>query len=120
MSYNYAPIATKALKLIAKYGVAMTLRQNVGGVFNPATGTRQGTQTDTPCQGIIDNYSVEIVNGTSVLTTDQRIFVAAASLAVIPTGGDQILVNGLTFDIVNVNIIGPGNTVILWDIQGRQ
>jgi hypothetical protein len=116
---NYLSLTAQVLKLISSYGLAMTIRQAGAGAFDPTTGAAQGGSLDTPCLGLLSDYSLAMVDGTSVLSGDRRVYVAASGLPVTPKAGDQLLVGSEVFNLVKVDSLGPGGVNLLYDIQAR-
>ena len=117
---NYQSLAVKVLRLIGEYGAAMTIRQARAGTFNPGTGQIQGSSQDAACLGLLDSYGVDMVDGTSVLAGDRRVYLAAQGLGLTPQPGDQLLSGSLSFNLVKVDSVGPGGIILFYDIQARQ
>ncbi|MBF0481698.1 MAG: hypothetical protein HQK81_12330 [Desulfovibrionaceae bacterium] len=117
---NYLAIATSVLSSISQAGVAMSIQKTQVGAFDPETGKKDTTGVLIPCMAIIDKYSSFMVNGTSVLSDDQRVYVAAAGLAAPPAAGDKLIMGSNSWNIVRATPIQPGGVPLLYDLQVRQ
>lgn len=117
---NYPAIATNVLNAISQSGVAMSIQKTQVGAFDPATGKKDTTGSLISCMAIIDKYSAFMVNGSSVLSDDQRVYVAAAGLSAPPAAGDKLIMGALIWNIVRATPLQPGGVPLLYDLQVRQ
>ncbi len=119
----YARAAATSLRLLTKYGQAVTLRTITAGTYDPATGTNTQAPADTARVGALFDYTdqgregQQYVRGNLVLTGDKQILVdATASIALT----DRIVTAaGLVYSIVSVAEVNPAGTRVLYDIHGR-
>lgn len=133
MSYNYGPLASKAVQLIAKYGSSVLLEF----VFDsdvPADATRPwrgpnvgATQNYSP-KGLVTTFDKNQINGDMIRSTDMQLLVAGQDPAVL-----QLIAAGYSMDDVqfaqtsaggrlacqNLSPIVPGDTVMLYTLRLR-
>jgi hypothetical protein len=118
---DYPSLASTVLSMLTTYGCSMTIVKEASGAFNPATGKKDpSTIVQVPCLGVIDQYDAFMVNGTSVLSDDQRFYIAASGVAQPPVAGDKITMGAATWNVVNVNTVGPAAIPLYYDVQVRQ
>lgn len=92
------------------------------GTYNPETGEFEGgtepsAKTYT-ASGVKIGYEQSDVDGTLIQRGDQQLYVPALGF-VRPTTNEQIEVGGATYTVVNVEVVAPGDTDILYIIQVR-
>jgi hypothetical protein len=72
---------------------------------------------DHPGEGWRDSYTADMIDGSTILSTDVRIMVLASSLAsYVPFVGQSITVDGTTYSIIHV-ARDPAHA--LYDLQAR-
>ena len=75
------------------------------------------TMVDHPCNGWVDTYSTSERLAGDVLVNDRKVFVVASSLDIAPTITDGIVIGGIKFTIIKVQIDPAG---ACWVIQCRE
>jgi hypothetical protein len=122
MSFNYARSQQTAERLIKRFGQTGAIRKTTAGSGDPWN-PGAGTAADTPCTLAITNYSERDRDGTLIQQGDRKAIVApkhnGALLSVVPENGDQLVVDGVPYQIVNIDRIAPAGTVVLYEIQIR-
>lgn len=83
------PIGKAAEKLIAKFGKAATLTR-IFSVHDPVTGTTDDVDTETPIKVLVEQYSAELIDGTSIRRTDRRLTIAARAVGFQPTAATSL------------------------------
>lgn len=125
MSAFYDRMAATALRLIARFGQPVTLRDTVPGEFDPITGsTTPGTVTEQTGSCILQDYSSQEsgaanMAGSDIRQNDKKIMIAAKGLTP-PTLSTQIIADGHTWTAVNIKEINPAGTPLVYEIQGRR
>lgn len=132
MALNYTRFRALAERLIEANGRSLSLvRKDQGNPVDPAkpwrgsTGAADITVTVT---GVVIDFEKDEVDGTVILRADKRVLVAAKS--VTDEGGSAVNLNiedysdildgGTRYRIINAQVIEPGDTRILYDLQVRQ
>jgi hypothetical protein len=86
--------------------LGVTLTKKTPGTRNPADLTAGTNPTSTPyaCEGVVSDYTTRLIDGTLVATGDRRILILGATLpaGVVPSSGDQVTIESLTYDVVRV------------------
>lgn len=127
----YGSVGNRAYNAIKKRGAAMTLRRTIPASIDPNTGALGTiTTTDYACYGLIqyfDSKASQLMYGTNTLKDslirkeDQMIMLSAANLAVTPTEvTDALIFGGVTYTIVNVLTLKPGNIAVLHNVHVRR
>lgn len=113
MSFDYARAAITASRLIAKFGQSATLRQtaNTGTAYSP---TR--ANTDATVTVAFVEYGDRHIDGTLIKQGDRIAYLAAGT---IPDIDDKLIVNGVTYSVVNVKQLNPAGTVVYYELQVR-
>lgn len=117
----YDRAASLALKQIAKYGRSVTFRQVTPGTFDPATyATTGNTTTDATVKAFFKDYKERQIDGEIIKRNDKQILIAASALSVTPQTNDTIVDGGVTYTIVNMETVKPGDVAVLYKMQGRK
>jgi hypothetical protein len=109
------PLRKVASKLMAKFGGTATIRRVVPGVYNPTTGTVSETTTDTVVRGVLEDVNLREVNDL-IQAGDKRLLIAAADIAIAPTTADEAIIEGITYQTVQVRTIEQDNTAITYEL----
>ena len=109
------PLRKVASKLMAKFGGEATIRRVVLGAYNPTTGTISETISDTVVRGVLEDVNLREVNDL-IQAGDKRLLIAAADIATAPTTADEVLIEGITYQAVQVRTIEQDNTPITYEL----
>jgi hypothetical protein len=110
-----SPLRKVASKLMAKFGGTATIRRVVAGAYNPTTGTVSETTTDTAVRGVLEDVNLREVNDL-IQAGDKRLLIAAADIANPPTTADEAIIEGITYQTVQVRTIEQDNTAITYEL----
>jgi hypothetical protein len=110
-----SPLRKVASKLMAKFGGMATIRRVVPGAYNPTTGTVSETTTDTAVRGVLEDVNLREVNDL-IQAGDKRLLIAAADIANPPTTADEAIIEGITYQTVQVRTIEQDNTAITYEL----
>lgn len=116
-TFDYAEAAADAVAMVAEFGATGAIRRttNSGDAWNPTQ-----TTTDYDAVMAIVEYTNRDIDGTRIRATDRRVLVSTSGLSITPTTADKVITaDGDGLSIVNVNIVKPATTVVLYDIQAR-
>lgn len=83
---------------------SVTVTRTVPGEPDPETPWIPGEPVITPyaCQGWVDAYTAEDIDGTVILSTDVKVIVLLQTLAITPKVGDDVTVRGSTYGVISV------------------
>ncbi len=114
MSYDYSGLRATSQRLIENFGRTMTLRSRVlsGTTYDPTT-----TDTDTSVTGVVGSFGNYETDGTLILKTDKK-FLFASTIS--PEVKDVIVDGSDVYSAVAVTTINPGDTVLMYQVQGRK
>lgn len=114
----YAAKRRTAASLLARYGMAMTLRDNEAGeAFDPDTGAvTGGVPVDYPVTGIVYPRAERGRAGSGERTVTQRVILSAEGLSVVPTKSHQLVVGGAVYEVVSVAPLAPGGVAVVYEL----
>lgn len=113
----YSNLAATALSVITSKGQDVTLRAvantTPGNAWEP---TR--TPTNSTVKSVREYYNVGEIDGDLVRQGDRRYMVAASGLSAAPNTDDR-LVDDIEMEIVNVEVVSPAGTPVVYIVQTR-
>ena len=110
-----SPLRKVASKLMAKFGGVATIRRVTTGAYNTTTGTVTETTTDTAVRGVLEDVNLREVNDL-IQAGDKRLLIAAADIANPPTTADEAIIEGITYQTVQVRTIEQDNIPITYEL----
>ena len=116
MSFDYANTAATALRLLGRFGASATLKREVSGAYDPATGTAPVTETSLTTTACVFDYPQKYVDGTLILAGDKQAYLASAP---VPKQGDKLTWQAVDYTVVNVKAIAPAGVAVLYEAQLR-
>lgn len=109
-----------AQQLTAKFGKAVTIKEYTGNTYDPATGTNTPSYTDHNANAVVRSYAERLIDGSSVQVGDVEVSVPAKELTFTPDTQDNVLMDGVTYSIVNPQRTYSGERVALFVLQVRK
>lgn len=119
-TYNYANIAATALRLIARFGQAVTITSRVQGTYNAATSAATVTETTQTTRGVLDQYKWREIDGSLIKAGDIKLIIAAKGLSAPAINDSVTLADGSKLTIKNVDVLSPGAIPIIYICQVRR
>ncbi len=118
-AFNYTRAKATADRLITRFGQPGTLqRMTTGG---PAYNPNAAAPMDYPVVFLVTDYSLAEIDGSRILATDKRVYMAVRSLEIEPSTADQLVGDGAKpFSIVEVKPLQPGATTVLYELRCRR
>lgn len=121
---DYAKAAARADASLRRKGGVVTLRREVPGEYDPATGgPGAGTVTDYDGTGVKLNYNQDDIDGTLIKQGDQQLLLSPlqrdGTAMPTPVTGDRVLIGAKTFTVQNVADLQPTETSLLFTLQLR-
>lgn len=119
MTDFYTRQAVSAQSLIRKFGAAGAIRRQTPG-SGPSYDPGPPTIADHPAHIVLTDYSNREIDGQRILSTDRKALVEPA-IGIEPTPSDLLVTaDGATLTIVNVDLLRPATTTILYTLQVRR
>ena len=116
-SFDYAEIQAVAHELIEEFGQEGTVKRITPP--DPVLGG-DGTETSYTATLVPMTYSATEIDGTVIKVGDVQIYISAVGLAITPTVGDLVSVNGATYRIERADPnLFDGSTAVVHICQGR-
>jgi hypothetical protein len=120
MSFDYAEIAQVAHEILAEFGAEGVLtRKERGTVYDPGTGGYSETMTTQSCTAVVFPIDQKLVNGTTVLATDEQAYLSAVGLT-IPQTGQALTWQGADYTLMNVENLAPAGLSVLVELIVRK
>ncbi|MDR2892988.1 MAG: hypothetical protein LBV80_07890 [Deltaproteobacteria bacterium] len=121
MSGFYGKTRKTASGLLGKFGVKVTVRREIKGAYNPATGRNEPGQITewTPYAvktGIKEEYfTAGSMGGTRINVGDMQLLIGCEGQPEIPKVGDSVIFpGGEKWKIVQSAPVDPGDVVVLY------
>ena len=109
-----------AAQLIERAGKAMTLKQVATSAYDPATGVVTETTGDTALRGVLEDYTVERIDGGLIRQGDRQVTLAAEPITVEPAPGDSLVIDGVAHTVITVSATYSGDLPALYRLQVRK
>jgi hypothetical protein len=120
MSIDYADIANGAAEAIAEAGGPIVLIQEIAGEYDPATGTGEARTKKFTGVGARLNYSLGVVDGSSILRGDVRMLIGATGGMPKPLPGNHLEYMGERYEVIDCDVTQPAGVAVLYDVQARK
>lgn len=129
MTMDYTATAAKILAMLEKFGVAVVLRRQTSGTYDPPAGEYSGAgTTDYPVQALVSSQSMPLsgntgeryLGGVLIQTGDKILILAASGLAVTPQPKDLLIISGVTWQIVAAITVEPGGVALFYRVLVRK
>lgn len=126
MSYNYGPLASKAVFLIAKFGKQVTLEitpLTTSDAAKPWRGPGAAAVTTKTPIGLVSSFEKEELDGERIKSTDIKLLVAGQDAQMSGVDIDRVTraqVGGVWYGATDVSQIEPGDTKMLYTLRLRQ
>lgn len=116
MAFDYTKTAATATRLLLRFGSAATLKREVAGTYDPATGTTPVTETSLATTAAVFAYDAKYIDGTLILQGDQRAYMDPG---VTPKQGDKLTWQGADYTLIAVKPVSPAGVPALYEAQIR-
>lgn len=127
--FDYGRSRAAADRLIARFGQSGAIRRTTttgGDPFDPGGG--ETTVMDYPCTLVVTDFSLRERESTLVGATDKKVLIATDGIVIpalpnqpnsenAPVASDQVVVQNRAHEIVRIDPLSPGGTVVLWQAQ---
>jgi hypothetical protein len=107
-----------ASQLITKFGGAVTIRRIGTGIYNPTTGTVSESDAEVSIRGVVQGVSSRSVNDL-VRATDKLLLIAATDVNFKPLTSDEVIIGGVTHQVIDVQTIEQDNIAITYELVLR-
>jgi hypothetical protein len=125
VSYSYAPLASKTVAIIAKYGKQVTLEitpLTAADSAKPWRGPGAAAVTTKTPMGVTSSFEKKEVDGERIKETDIKLLVAAGDAQMSGVSIDRVTraqVGGVWYGASDVSQIEPGDTKMLYTLRLR-
>jgi hypothetical protein len=130
LNQTIAEAVTTAFEQLADLTVPAVIKRVDGRGFDPVAGApevEQGTEIDG--DAIRDKFSIHVIDGERIRADDVKVLfrVSAADQvagsviapAFNPAAGDELIMGGVTYRVIDALPIQPGDTIFLYELQVR-
>ena len=120
MAFDYSRSVATALRLITRYGQAMTLTKTTAGTYSTATGGSADSPTDYTCVGALLPISEAAKFGLDRTLVDgmvghelAQVYLAASGLTVTPAPSDKLTdASSNVWKVLSVTTLNPAGTAV--------
>lgn len=119
MTFNYSQSANTAIKLLTKFGRDITHVKTVDGAYDINTGSVTNTTVNTTVKAADFAYKANEYRADGLIQADDRYALIEPTLSALDVS-DKLIIDGVTWNIVNVNRISPANVTVLYKVQIRK
>jgi hypothetical protein len=120
-SFNYARIAATSIRLLAKFGAPVTLRDKALGTYDPATGAvTAAAPADKVRNGALLDFGAGQVlapGGGLIQAGDKRLLLEPGS---VPGLEDNVIAGGIEYVIKGIGEVNPAGTPVMYDLHLRK
>jgi hypothetical protein len=117
MAFNQYP----AKFFIKQHGATVTLRSRTTGSYDDATGVVAITYADYKTYGFSYKTTPSNLTPNSVIKTERTFLLSDkqinGSLLPFPKVNDQVILGNITYDVVEVDLVISGSTVIYYILK---
>lgn len=113
MTIDYQEIARDADEALREAGAAGTLTYKTrSGEYDPGLGGYPEAVVTQPCTAVVFPVDQSLVDGTTVLATDEQAYLSAVGLT-IPEPTQKLVWAGKTYTIKRVENLAPAGSSVL-------
>lgn len=113
-------IGPLALELIDEYGKAISYSRVTPGEYNTDTGAVESATVVIELRAIVEEYAGQSFLSGLIEAGDKKVTIAANSVDTLPTTQDTVLIDNITYTVVNVKITYSGDLAALYELQCRK
>lgn len=106
-----------AVKLLTKFGKTRTFTYSTSDTYTTATQTNAKTPATFTGKAVSTNYVKTEIDGTSIQQGDIRLLVENTTVA--PTTDSTVVIDTITYRLMNVENISPNGSNIMYICQLR-
>ena len=103
--------------ILVKFGAPVTFSQETYTSFDPENGKTVSTTSTFTVNGVVDFYSKDEVNGTTILSGDIKLIIE--SNGNVPTNEDVATIESIDYRVMNVLHVSPAGVAIIYEVQLR-
>lgn len=109
-------LVSNAMTTVGDLAPVVTYRQVIGADYDPETGTMVENTKDYSVKGVLASFSLSEKDANVVVTTDQKLLVAAADLPVRPAQNDRVIISGKFWNVMRLLGV-PGESLYIIHIR---
>lgn len=99
--------------------IQATLKTAGVASYNAASGVKSAATTDKSIDVVVDKFAFNEIDGEQVKSSDVKL-VMFNNDDTVPSLSDKVVLNGVTYDLINVNPVQAGSKVIIFMLQLRR
>ena len=120
MAYDYNDAATVAAELLADFGQPVTHHSTSEGSYDPASGSVTRTPLAQSGTGVLLKIALSQIDGTVITASDRRLLLSREGIAVAPKPNDSVSINGVTYTVMQAQLLAPGSVTLLHELVVRR
>ena len=99
--------------------IQATLKTATVASYNAASGVKSTATTDKSIDVVVDKFAFNEIDGEQVKSSDVKL-VMFNNDDTVPSLSDKVVMNGVTYDLINVSPVQAGSKVIIFMLQLRR
>lgn len=99
--------------------IQATLKTAGVASYDVTSGVKSTTSTDKLIDVVVDRFAFNEIDGEQVKSSDVKL-VMFNNDDTVPSLSDKVILNGVTYDLINVSPIQAGSKVIIFMLQLRR
>lgn len=120
MSFDYGEIAQLADELLREFGgPGLLTHKERSGEYDPVLGDYPEIEVTLDCTAAVFPIDHKLVDGTTVLSTDEQAYLSAVGLAA-PTPAQRLTWQGKGYTILRVENLAPAGESVLYTLIVRR
>ena len=100
--------------------IQATLKTAGVASYNAASGVKSTATTDKSIDVVVDKFAFNEIDGEQVKSSDVKLVMFNNDDDTVPSLSDRVVLNGVTYDLINVNPVQAGSKVIIFMLQLRR
>ena len=116
--FNYAQSAATAKRLLSKFGRKIQHQRVNEGAYDPSTGTVTSTTISTNVLAADFAMKGNEYADASLIQMGDRYALVSPEVTIDVT--DKLMIDGVTWNILNVQKLAPSGTAVLWKCHIRK
>jgi hypothetical protein len=114
----YSGLQSTASRLLERFGTEVVIQRAVQGVIDPVVGVRARLAPETlTTTGVFQKIPTMLADDTRIKQGDYWLTIDSS---VKPEITDKLLIDGVSWSIINIETVKPADTAIVYRLQVRR
>ncbi len=114
----YAAMSKMTETMLNLFGQEVTISYTTTGIYNTSTGSSSVSTVNQTGFGALFEHKSENIDGILVKVGDKQVLLSPIDITE-PKVNDIVIVNGVSYSIIQVMVINPAGIVCLYELNVR-